>query len=367
MASSSTSSSATPSLTPSASAPPSPSLASVGATLLAESFDELGDLQLIVGADGPDQARFIVCSRALSRTSPVLKAMLGGPWLEKRPANSDADWVVALPEDDRRHMEIILAIAHGSFRRIPRTMGLDDLYQLCFCIDKYEISEGLMPWVDKWCGGVEAQVVWTTIAAKDATKVLWIGWVLGNLQFVEKSAERLFKSTKPSEVATLASLDPTGLIGDIQKMQLKTARQIVEKVNGIWRGLITRDTFWSSWTRCKSSDIHDRELCDAATLGTLTMSLVREGLFKKKKCDGFDITSLLQAVSRIADENFSPGSLGNLESTHENCGPSLELKELQDKLRKDLPAPVTRTNRKIVAARRKNIDVDEDQAEVKAG
>ncbi|KAL8341376.1 hypothetical protein RB598_003358 [Gaeumannomyces tritici] len=335
MASSSTAFSATSSLTPSASAPPSPSLASVGATLPTESFDELGDLQLIIGADGPDQARFTVCSRALSRTSPVLKAMLGGPWLEKRPANGDVNWVVALPEDDRRNMEIILAVAHGSFRRLPRTIGLDDLYQLCFCIDKYDISEGLMPWVDKWCSGVEAQVVWTTIAAKDAAKVLWIGWVLGNLGFVEKSAERLLKSTKPSEVATLASLDPTGLIGDIQKMQLETVHQIVKE-----------------------------ELCDAATLGKLTVSLVREGFFDQKKCHGFDITSLLQAVSRIADENFS---LGNLRSAHRNCGPSLQLKKLQEKLRKDLPAPVTKTSHKIVAARRKNIGVDDDKAEVKAG
>ncbi|EJT75360.1 hypothetical protein GGTG_05297 [Gaeumannomyces tritici R3-111a-1] len=364
MASSSTAFSATSSLTPSASAPPSPSLASVGATLPTESFDELGDLQLIIGADGPDQARFTVCSRALSRTSPVLKAMLGGPWLEKRPANGDVNWVVALPEDDRRNMEIILAVAHGSFRRLPRTIGLDDLYQLCFCIDKYDISEGLMPWVDKWCSGVEAQVVWTTIAAKDAAKVLWIGWVLGNLGFVEKSAERLLKSTKPSEVATLASLDPTGLIGDIQKMQLETVHQIVKEVNGIWTTLTTLHAFSSSRRRCISTDIPNKELCDAATLGKLTVSLVREGFFDQKKCHGFDITSLLQAVSRIADENFS---LGNLRSAHRNCGPSLQLKKLQEKLRKDLPAPVTKTSHKIVAARRKNIGVDDDKAEVKAG
>ncbi|KAL8405016.1 hypothetical protein RB594_009774 [Gaeumannomyces avenae] len=357
MASSSTESSATSSLTPSASAPPSPSLASVGAALPTEPFDELGDLQLIVGADGPDQARFTVCSRALSRTSPVLKAMLGGPWLEKRPANSDVDWVVALPEDDQRHMEIILAIAHGSFRRIPRTMTLDDLYQLCFCIDKYDISEGLMPWVDKWCGGVEAQVVWTTIAAEDAAKVLWIGWVLGNLEFVEKSAEGLFKSAKPSEVATLALLDPTGLIGDIQKMQQKTVRQIVDAVNGIWLGLTTRDAHSGDLRRCPSLDIHSRKLCDAATIGTLTVSLVREGLVDQKKCDGFDITSLLQAVSRIADEGLSLRSIG---SSHQSCGPSPQLKKLHDNLKKDLPAPVTKTSRKIVAARRKNIGVDED-------
>ncbi|KAL8375830.1 hypothetical protein RB595_007109 [Gaeumannomyces hyphopodioides] len=305
--------------------------------------------------------------------------MLDGPWLEKRPANRDVDWVVTLPEDDRKYMEIILALAHGSFRRIPRTIVLDDLYQLCFCIDKYDISEGLIPWVDKWCGGVEARVEFTTIGAEDAAKVLWIGWVLGNLELVERSAERLFESTKSSEVAKLTR-DPTGVIrkwpwsafypawltllrtGDIQKMQLEAAREIVSVVHDHWLELTAPDELGGIGMRCKSNDRPaSRELCDEATLGKLTVSLAREGFQDTKIFDDFDIMSLLQAVSRIAEDNASLEALG---SKHKLCGPGEEIRGLQEVSRWALPAPVTTAAYKIVTARAKKIGTDDYWADV---
>lgn len=81
------------------------------------SFDRLGDLQLLIGADGPDQALFTVCSRALSRASPVFNTMLNGPWAEKRP--DIGNWVVKLPEDSPKAFRIVLNILHFRFRNVP--------------------------------------------------------------------------------------------------------------------------------------------------------------------------------------------------------------------------------------------------------
>lgn len=364
MAASSTESSATPSLTP------SPPLASVGPTPPTESFDDLGDLQLIVGVDSPDQVRFLVCSRALSRASPVLKAMFGGPWLEKRPVNSDVDWVVALPEDEPKYMRLIIALAHASYRKVPQEMERDELYQLCFYIDKYGISECLKPWLEKWC----RRVVYTNIAGKDAAKTLWIGWVLGSLDLVERSADGLFEFTKSSEIATLKALDPTGLIGDIQKMQLETARKIVSVVYDFWLALATPSELGDHDTRCVSGlSPATRELCDAATLGNLTASLAREGFLSSKIYDDFDISSLLDSLSEISAANATLQGLG---LAHKLCGPrrtarndrheslkplrlsmSEELQKLSESVNV-LPHPVSETARKSVAARAKKIGAE---------
>lgn len=67
---------------------------------------------------------FKVCSAALRRASPVLKAMLFGPWKVSKPSNGTA-WVVDLREDSDVALAFILPIIHGQLRNVPRK--LDDM------------------------------------------------------------------------------------------------------------------------------------------------------------------------------------------------------------------------------------------------
>lgn len=214
MASSTTPSSSALSLTPSSSPSPSlsPSPEAVAQLPPAESFDESGDLQLLVGTEGPDQARFIVCSRALSRLSPVFKSMLAASPAERCPEGIRDAWTVKLPEDDPESVRIALALAHGSLHKVPRHMSLDSLYRLCTCIDRYDISEALKPWVSGWCAGDKSQRSAET-GAEARAKELWISWVLGNSEMHQKAAQILFFETQSSEVAAEGPLDPTGVVG----------------------------------------------------------------------------------------------------------------------------------------------------------
>lgn len=77
-----------------------------------------GDLKLIVG---DDKVCFVVCSRALSRSAPVWKTMLYGPFMEGKPTDG-RDWKVTLPEDCPDAIEIILNIVHwpGKPEKIPK-------------------------------------------------------------------------------------------------------------------------------------------------------------------------------------------------------------------------------------------------------
>ncbi|KAM7194809.1 hypothetical protein V8F33_007007 [Rhypophila sp. PSN 637] len=87
----------------------------------AKILDDDGDLTLVVGAD---KTNFVVCSRTVSRASPVFRQMLNGPFIEARPpADSDDPWIVTLPEDKSEIMTIILCIMHGQFAKVPQSVA----------------------------------------------------------------------------------------------------------------------------------------------------------------------------------------------------------------------------------------------------
>lgn len=62
-------------------------------------IDDDGDVVPVVGS--PPEARLLVCSSTLRKTSPVFKAMIDGEFREGRsaPRSTDASQEVALPDD----------------------------------------------------------------------------------------------------------------------------------------------------------------------------------------------------------------------------------------------------------------------------
>jgi hypothetical protein len=115
-------------------------------------MDPDGDLILRVGSGtAAEITEFQVCSAALRRNSPVFKSMLYGPWTEsKPPENSESQWVVHLPDDDRSGMEIILDIVHGNFDRVQASPEPLVLYDVVVIADKYDMFKCLRPWASDW-------------------------------------------------------------------------------------------------------------------------------------------------------------------------------------------------------------------------
>ena len=122
-------------------------------------LDRDGDLTLAVG---PDSCEFLVCSRALSRASPVFKAMLNGNhrWQESRPNVGSQLWVVSLPDDSPQSTKILLDIIHGRFAHIPREFaGLEHehlLHDVLLFADKYDMTKLLQPWAQGWVSALPA-------------------------------------------------------------------------------------------------------------------------------------------------------------------------------------------------------------------
>ncbi|TLD15578.1 uncharacterized protein PgNI_00586 [Pyricularia grisea] len=130
-------------------------------------FDPAGDLHLQVGF----MHSFQVDSHSLCRHSSVFKAMLTGPWLESRPA--EGKWIVKLPEDSPRGLEVLLNIVHGRFDLVPKTLANDHLFDVCVEADKRDMIKTLGPWTANWILNVRNNQDYCFL------KTVFIAWVLG--------------------------------------------------------------------------------------------------------------------------------------------------------------------------------------------
>ncbi|KAK0718622.1 hypothetical protein B0T26DRAFT_648042 [Lasiosphaeria miniovina] len=112
--------------------------------------------------DGNDDLRmvvlgreFVVCSRAVSRASPVFSCMLNGSWAEARPSDPSKAWIVDLPDDDAEAATVLLAVAHSRLDLVPALPHLYRLHQILVFSDKYDMTKSLRPWAISSTGSVK--------------------------------------------------------------------------------------------------------------------------------------------------------------------------------------------------------------------
>ncbi|KAJ0345828.1 hypothetical protein COL26b_011435 [Colletotrichum chrysophilum] len=155
-----------------------------------QELDELGDLTLRVG---PEQSSFKVCSRTVSRVSPVFMRMLHGRFKESRPESSD--WIVDLPDDDTESMQIMLNMMHARFDWVPQRISIPDLYEMLVLVDKYDALDVIQPWARGWVDSVGEDL--------DQPALLWIASELGDSELFGKVV---------MEIATKWTVDLDGAI-----------------------------------------------------------------------------------------------------------------------------------------------------------
>ena len=120
-------------------------------------IDDNGDLTLAIGSNN-EKATFLVCSRSLSRSSHVFKAMLYGSFRESRSTNAGAGpsrWVVELPDDNPVPAAILLNISHARLKAIPpKVDSLTMFYEILVFADKYDMTGLLGPWTQTWVSSI---------------------------------------------------------------------------------------------------------------------------------------------------------------------------------------------------------------------
>lgn len=158
-------------------------------------IDPRGDLKLTVGKeeDGT-RVTFLVCSRALARTSPVFERMLYGNFKESQDSpKENTDWEVELQNERPTTMEILLNITHANLAKVPRILPIDELYDLTICTNYYDTTHLLAFWADSWLSSIDD-------IARDANalmpKLLWIFWEFGRREQLQAVADRMLLEWK---------------------------------------------------------------------------------------------------------------------------------------------------------------------------
>lgn len=108
-------------------------------------IDPDGDLTLVVGRT---KTRFLVCSKALSRSAPFWKRCLYGPFKEAKPA-AGQKWVVEFPEDNPSALKCLLLLVHGLGHEMPE-ITLQLAFEIAVLTDKYNMRRTLWAVAKAW-------------------------------------------------------------------------------------------------------------------------------------------------------------------------------------------------------------------------
>ncbi|KAK1978641.1 hypothetical protein LZ30DRAFT_598687 [Colletotrichum cereale] len=278
-------------------------------------LDDNGDLRLCVGADVDEHPQdFVVCSRALGRSSPVLKAMLFGGFSESRPEQAGGEWSVDLPEDSTQAMEIVLNIVHGHFHLVPEKLPLMRLYDVLTITEKYDMTVIIRPWARSWMQAVKHQT--------DNAHLLCVAWELGDAEVFETMFNKMTWETMVDlqgrlvfgHSARIWKPGPEGYNFPIDKIVYLRPPEVFETIAKHRQSLISAnlDHFVILY-RCLKEGCRymkgyyhsspDAEECNSMLLGSLIRSLGKGGvdITLPNPCESYrgNILSLEKATSAV--------------------------------------------------------------------
>ncbi|KAI1742930.1 hypothetical protein F4680DRAFT_410490 [Xylaria scruposa] len=310
-------------------------------------LDPDGDLTLTVGetkcVDNPpsnppsDEHQtaviYTVCSKALSRVSPVWKALLYGGFSESKPssASTASDWVVKLPDDNPRAMETILNIIHSRFESLPRTtdiISLEDLYQLTVLTDKYDLTAILRPWRSIWMSAAEEKCKSLRFdncsVTSDLEQLSWVTWEMGHSSLFQRVSLQLalhcaiddngdLQNNTGNEIIPLFSstLEPPGHHDQLKAIRLKNVEKALAVYGDSITNLLKRKDDSKRVMTC--SQIALRHVCEPAMLGEMISSLSCSGYWPLPAAGDIrkSVRRLVQDLSCILITSpLHPGCLG---------------------------------------------------------
>ncbi|KAI8632886.1 hypothetical protein F5Y19DRAFT_472062 [Xylariaceae sp. FL1651] len=163
-----------------------------------------GDLTLNLGP-GVHAWSVQVCSRALSRWSPVWKDIISN-----FDDNDDGKKpsVLSAPDDEPYAMIILLYIIHGEFVGVPELPSVQVLYEITGLTKKYKITGLLRPWAKYWVSVLLHQV---EEHVPTIQKALAITYELGENDMFNLLVKRIANLTDDSLLRWTESRQPTDI------------------------------------------------------------------------------------------------------------------------------------------------------------
>ncbi|KAL9109908.1 MAG: hypothetical protein Q9227_005431 [Pyrenula ochraceoflavens] len=153
---------------------------------------------------------FVVCSRTLSRVSPVFRRMLTGVFEEAITLRSKGAVDIPLEDDDPDALLILMNLAHSRFQKIPSRLNLDSVTQIACLVDKYEMPElvklNMKSWISDLWWPLTDELELPPRPLIEAPSLLFILWV-----FREDERGKLRQLIRHTVKWTQGDFDPTFL------------------------------------------------------------------------------------------------------------------------------------------------------------
>ncbi|KAI0135902.1 hypothetical protein F4814DRAFT_444706 [Daldinia grandis] len=303
-------------------------------------FDRRGDVKLRTGQD-LDSATvvFTVCSRSLARASPVFDRMLYGDFSEGRSnqAKDADDWIVNLPEDKPAAVAVLLSIVHARFDQIPKTLSVDELYDLTVLTHYYDATRTLGPWSNKWMAAVEKL---ERESAELMPKILWISWELGWKNTFSASARRMVLECEAAMFSTDTDQVqyPPDIIERISAIRVQTLRALL----GIFGEMIENLAVVDEKPRwCRHAVWMGPHRCESMILGSITFCLIRAGLWPLPDADEVE-ESVMTIYSKMTNLIIHDiGAADNSRVDHHKCNPGPFLLDRVQTVMGEIANPVT--------------------------
>ncbi|ETS76446.1 hypothetical protein PFICI_11833 [Pestalotiopsis fici W106-1] len=260
--------------------------------------DVRGDRILVVGtnqckimADGTHEHKeaksFRICSRALARSSPVMRAMLFGKFTA---ATQDT---INFPEDDTAAMEMLLQLSHGNLTPVydftlkhdvsqPDPIFVDEVYEMVALANRYLMSHHLRTWARDWAsillkGNRFFPSCPHAVRYKKMEKSLFIASVFGHLQLYAVVFSDLVWSQRRDQKLFATSIEPDGVADSLRKVRLHQIKGILDPIHEAIGSFLGEND--SSLYACNQDTQHLQSQCKAYTLGALMRDLNKESLW----------------------------------------------------------------------------------------
>jgi hypothetical protein len=133
--------------------------------------------------------------------------------------NGDSDVIELL--DDTNAFALIMNIVHYRFLLVKKEPSIDELFQICILVDKYDCTHLVQPWAANWAAVLSTFTEGENAAAANY-KALWVAWVLGCVGPFRQMADSLIVTSKVDEDGDLGHISgakvqdlvlPQGLFG----------------------------------------------------------------------------------------------------------------------------------------------------------
>ncbi|KAK7723008.1 hypothetical protein SLS63_009036 [Diaporthe eres] len=155
-------------------------------------IDPDGDLTLV---GGRTKTRFLVCSKALSRSAPFWKRCLYGPFKEAKPA-AGQKWVVEFPEDNPSALKCLLLLVHGLGHEMPQ-ITLQLAFEIAVLTDKYNMKRTLWAVAKAWLDDLRPDE-YDDDAVVPQIQWLWVMKVLGYSDQLNEAFAKLSQTVSMS-------------------------------------------------------------------------------------------------------------------------------------------------------------------------